>query len=247
MNKLIPIEFKNKRVLTTQQLADVYETDTNNINTNFSRNKERFQEGKHYYKLTGNELKEFKMQLTDSSEPSIKFTSQLILWTEKGADRHCKILDTDKAWEQFDVLEDTYFKVREELPSIGLSKELQAIFLLDKRTMEISQKSIEMVNRVSKLENTMTIDYAQQEELNRLAGSVVIKALGGKDTPAYKELSKKVFSQLWKDYKRIVQVNSYKNTAVKDLDFARKLLTDWQPPQEMKYMIQGCNSQMRLG
>ena len=37
----------------------------------------------------------------------------LYLWTERGASRHCKILDTEKAWEQFDHLEDTYFRVKE--------------------------------------------------------------------------------------------------------------------------------------
>ncbi len=40
-------------------------------------------------------------------------TRNLYLWTERGANRHCKILDTDKAWEQFDSLEETYFRVKE--------------------------------------------------------------------------------------------------------------------------------------
>ena len=42
-----------------------------------------------------------------------KHSSQLYLLTERCANRHCKILDTDKAWEQFDNLEETYFKVKE--------------------------------------------------------------------------------------------------------------------------------------
>ena len=36
-------------------------------------------------------------------DKTIKFTSVLILWTEKGASRMCKILDTDRAWERFFV------------------------------------------------------------------------------------------------------------------------------------------------
>nr|DAZ41307.1 MAG TPA: antirepressor protein [Caudoviricetes sp.] len=118
MQELQVIEYSNQRVLTTQQLAEVYETSETNIKTNFNRNKERFVAGKHYYVLKGDDLKEFKRMVTNSNDPSIKFASILYLWTEKGADRHCKILDTDKAWEQFDNLEDTYFKVKEmfELP-----------------------------------------------------------------------------------------------------------------------------------
>lgn len=124
-------------------------------------------------------------------------------------------------------------------PYKNMSPELKSILMLDEKTVEID-------NRVTKLENTMTIDYSQQEQLNCLAKRVVVQALGGKDTPAYKELNKKAFSQLWKDYRRILSVNSYKNTAVKDLDFARKVLNDWKPTRELELMIKGANSQFRF-
>ena len=41
------VEFNNERVLTTEQLAEVYECDTTNIKKNFNANKDRFIEGKH--------------------------------------------------------------------------------------------------------------------------------------------------------------------------------------------------------
>ncbi|MCM4101908.1 ORF6N domain-containing protein [Clostridioides difficile] len=112
MNNLQVIERNNERVLTTQQLADVYETDVRNISNNFNNNKERFIEGKHYFLLQGDDLKTFKGIHTKYE--SLKFTSKMYLWTERGANRHCKILDTDKAWEQFDNLEETYFKVKQQ-------------------------------------------------------------------------------------------------------------------------------------
>lgn len=124
-------------------------------------------------------------------------------------------------------------------PYKNMSPELKSILMLDKKTIEID-------NRVTKLENTMTIDYSQQEELNSLARKIVVQALGGKDTPAYKELNKKAFSQIWKDYKRILGVNSYKNTAVKDLVFAKKVLNDWKAPRELELMIKGANYQLRF-
>lgn len=111
MNNLIPIKFKKQNVITTELLAEVYGTDTKNISKNFSRNIGKFEESKHYYLLEGEELKEFKgNRLLDDN---LKFASKLYLWTERGANRHCKILDTDKAWEQFDNLEETYFRVKE--------------------------------------------------------------------------------------------------------------------------------------
>ena len=111
MDNLTVLEYNNKRILTTKQLAEVYETTEDNIRINFNNNKDRFIEGKHYYRLTGEELKQFKNHVNGIYMVD-KRTSSLTLWTERGASRHCKILDTDKAWEQFDNLEETYFKAK---------------------------------------------------------------------------------------------------------------------------------------
>ena len=51
MNNLQIIEHEGIRVLTTHQLAEVYETNANNIKFNFNNNKERFTEGKDYFLL----------------------------------------------------------------------------------------------------------------------------------------------------------------------------------------------------
>lgn len=92
----------------------------------------------------------------------------------------------------------------------------------------------------------MTIDYSQQEELNSKARVKVVQVLGGKDAPAYKELSKKAFSELWRHYKRVMQVNSYKNTAVKDFEKGQILISNWRPTRELELMIKGANSQVVL-
>lgn len=124
-----PIKWKNQVVITTALLAEVYGTDENNIKNNFNNHKDNFIEGKHYYYLQGEELRGFKRLVNDIDEPlaeKIRFAPQLYLWTERGANRHCKILDTDKAWEQFDNLEETYFKVK-EVVNTELSPELQML------------------------------------------------------------------------------------------------------------------------
>lgn len=112
MKELKVLENNNERVLTTKQLAEVYETEEVIIRQALQINSERFIEGRHYYKLVGKELKEFKNLVNDIYLVD-KITPSLILWTEKGALRMCKILDTDRVWDIFDELEDTYFKVKE--------------------------------------------------------------------------------------------------------------------------------------
>ena len=58
-------------------------------------------------------MRAFKREVTDSHFAVAPNVHRLYLWTERGANRHCKILDTPKAWEQFDNLEETYFLVKE--------------------------------------------------------------------------------------------------------------------------------------
>ncbi|MBY7007907.1 hypothetical protein FDB15_09885 [Clostridium botulinum] len=120
-----------------------------------------------------------------------------------------------------------------------MSKELQAIFAIDERTVELD-------TRITKLENNTTIDYSQQEELRTLGTKKVVAILGGTDAPAYKELNKKVFSSFWRDYKRKLEVNSYKNTLVKDFEIGKQAIINWCPSKEVSFMIRGCNAQMRM-
>lgn len=85
MSGLTPVNFNNEIVITTKTLAEVYETEEHNITKNFNQNKDKFIEGKHYYKLEGAQLKDFKRVITKSDNPlyqEIKFASVLILWTK---------------------------------------------------------------------------------------------------------------------------------------------------------------------
>lgn len=60
MNELTVIERENQRVMTTAVLAEEYGTTNDVISKNFNRNKERYIEGKHYYCLEGDDLREFR-------------------------------------------------------------------------------------------------------------------------------------------------------------------------------------------
>ncbi|WP_143476131.1 ORF6N domain-containing protein [Clostridioides difficile] len=160
MNNLQVIERNNERVLTTQQLADVYETDVNNIQANFNRNKDRFKENIHYFLLQGEYLKEFKNQPTNSQLVS-KHSSQLYLWTERGANRHCKILDTDKAWEQFDNLEETYFKVKQHKPTCIEDVLIESLKEMKDLRLQVNQANsiaLEAKTEVETIKDVVSLD-----------------------------------------------------------------------------------------
>lgn len=112
VQNLPPVQHNGFRVITTELLANVYETEINNIQQNFKRNKKRFIEGKHYFKVVGDALNNLRLTMSQL-QISAKVRS-LILWTERGAARHAKMLDTDNAWDVFEALEDFYFAKKED-------------------------------------------------------------------------------------------------------------------------------------
>ncbi|WP_233863032.1 ORF6N domain-containing protein [Paraburkholderia adhaesiva] len=107
---LTPIIWMGERVITTERLAKLYGTEPINIQVNHSRNADRFEAGKHYFKLFGDDLKNLRVTLS-KSQISPKARS-MIFWTERGAMRHAKMLETDAAWDVFETLEDCYFRQR---------------------------------------------------------------------------------------------------------------------------------------
>lgn len=119
------------------------------------------------------------------------------------------------------------------------SPEMQAILMHDK-------KLVKMDERVTTLENTMTIDYAQQQALGEAVNYVVIDALGGKGSDAYKEIGKKVFSECNRDLKRYFRVNARNNVQKKRFNEAIEYVQHWQPCTNTQIAIKECNSQMRF-
>ena len=185
------IVWQNQNVITTELLAQCYETDIANIRKNHSRNPDRFAEGIHYFKLEGEQLKAFKHRVTNSHSVDAKNddladqletmfknsgpnagvmflrseehnrvdnidsvdigarTKSLMLWTEKGAVRHAKILDTDKAWEVQERLEEVYF--HPERKTGGVSQ--QSFINLQERLLHAQHQVIGLMEeKVSNLE-----------------------------------------------------------------------------------------------
>lgn len=118
---LPPLTYKGLPVVTTEMLAKAYGCDTENIRKNFANNQGRFIEGKHFYSLTNGDLKEFRLcvnkvhsQICDPKLLGCKISTKarnLTLWLERGAARHAKMLNTDQAWDVFEMLEETFFRV----------------------------------------------------------------------------------------------------------------------------------------
>ncbi|QPO46949.1 ORF6N domain-containing protein [Enterobacter hormaechei] len=128
------IEYRGQRVVTTEQMALGYGATEKMLTNNFSRNESRFVEGKHFFKVEGAELQEFK-RLPSLRGLVSKYTSQLILWTERGAANHAKMLETDQAWGYHEDLVEFYFTQRDAIaaPStqVALSRKQLAMMVIE--------------------------------------------------------------------------------------------------------------------
>lgn len=132
------IEYRGQRVVTNEQLAAGYGTDVANIKMNYSRNADRFVEGKHFFKVTGEELA--NLRVTFSYLQISSKTRSLMLWTERGAANHAKMLETNQAWSYHEDLVEFYFTQRDAIRA-PVQRELS--------TMEILQ--IAMASEQSRL------------------------------------------------------------------------------------------------
>ena len=109
MNELTVLEHNSIRVMTTDQLAEAYGCRAIHIQQNFKNNRGGLDAGKHYFKLEAADLKAFKDSLENIESVVGSRAPSLILWTKQGAARHSKMLGTERAWDVFDELEESYF------------------------------------------------------------------------------------------------------------------------------------------
>ena len=142
------IEMQGVRVLTTAQLAESYGTDSKVISYNFNHNKDRYEEGKHYICLTGDELRAFR-EIHDLP----KNLNKTYLWTERGALLHAKSLNTDKAWEVYDQLVETYFRAKKAETALqNLSPQLQFMIRIETEQNEMRKDLDGALKRIEELE-----------------------------------------------------------------------------------------------
>lgn len=118
-----------------------------------------------------------------------------------------------------------------------LSKEMRAILNCDERIVIID-------DRVTNLENCMTIDYGEQVVLGDEVNKAVLDALGGKYSNAYNEIGKKVFAECNRDLKHYFHVNARNNVPKKRYYEAVEYIQEWKPCTNTQIQIRDCNAQV---
>ena len=140
----------------------------------------------------------------------------------------------------------TEWVTSEVLPSIRKTGSYQKP-LSTQEMMRIQLGMIDDVSdRVTKLENTMNIDYGQQHSLGELISPRVIELVGGKKSNVYREIGRKVFTEINHDYKDYFNVNARGNTPRLKYEEAVEYVKNWIPSTNTMTMIKDCNAQVTM-
>lgn len=144
-----------------------------------------------------------------------------------------------RRWVTHDVLPSIRKTGSYSIPD--MSKEMQAIFLLDSRTVDHDR-------RIAALESNMVIDYGQQRTLASKVNEAVVTALGGKRSPAYidKRVRDRTYSECNHDIQNWFNVNSRSNIPRKRFDEAIEYIRRWRPSTNMSMLIRQTNQQTQF-
>lgn len=183
MNQLQVIVHRQARVLTTGQLAESYGTNSDRISKNFSENKARYKEGKHFFKLEGEDLLHFR-----NSEPQLqvsKMARTLYLWTEKGAWLHAKSLNTDAAWDAYEMLVDEYYKIQEQKQQQPKSQleimqmQIEQMIKQEQEIKELKQTTLRLEQQHDNIVSILSLSNTDwRNKVNQIMNAIAMK-LGG--------------------------------------------------------------------
>lgn len=228
-NQILTVkEYEGVRVVTLKDIDAVHKRPEGTARKRFNDNKKHFIEGEDYFKITPSEYR------TVIGEMDSRQQNDITLVTESGYLMLVKSFTDDLAWDVQRKLVNSYFNKKKTLTA-----------------QEMMRMQLGMIDdhedRISLLENTMNIDYEQQQVLKKEIASAVIDSLGGKDSIAYNEMSKKVFAECNRDVKDYFNVNSRCNIPRLKFDKAVEYIRRWIPCIDTRAAIKLYNSQIDLG
>ena len=166
------------------------------------------------------------------------------LLTKKG----CEMVANKLTGEKGVIFTAKYVNRFEEMEKqIKISKTDREILFLSVKVQEETAQRVDVLEeKVSSLEKSTTIDSSQQQILEKIAKATVIRTLGGFDSRAYQLMSRKIFSNIWRDYKNYFKLGSFRDTLKTEFENAKEYLESWSPEVNTSLKIKEYNSQLAM-
>lgn len=129
-------------------------------------------------------------------------------------------------------------------PLSGISKELQAVIVVDKRVTQVEKKVDIVRQELERLEFDLPILPIEADRITEAVRKRGVDILGGKGSHAYQDRSmrQRVYSNIYADLKANFRVRSYKSIKRNQCDSALNVIARYDAPlylQDEIYMING--------
>lgn len=126
-----------------------------------------------------------------------------------------------------------------------LSKELQAIFMIDGKQQELEQEITVVKDEVKDIKDNLPLLGVDCDEITSLIKKICTKVTGYQ-TPAYKDksLRGRVYSDIYGQVKREFQVKSYKAIKRSQIDLAKEIIRSYKAPKVLLDEIIQVNNQV---
>lgn len=99
---------------------------------------------------------------------------------------------------------------------------------------------------VKYLKDNMRINGPQEQRIGKNARGKIVECLGGKESAAYAEVSRKVFSMFWNEFKNYFEVPRYGELPKVRFEEALQFIQEWSPDTALRLEIKRLNGQQHL-
>lgn len=112
---------------------------------------------------------------------------------------------------------------------------------------ETNKRVDELSNQFTELKNEFGLPSKVAGKLKSHGAHKVYEHLGGSESNAYKEIGRKVFSEMWHDFKEhFGGLRSYYDLPLSQLQEGYAYINNWQPSTNTKMTISDLNAQIEL-
>ena len=118
--------------------------------------------------------------------------------------------------------------------------------LLLETALKHEEEIEEIKTDVSYLKDSMRVSGVEEKHLQDKGKKAVMNAVGGYKSNAYKKISRKVFSEIWRDFKNHFIIPRYNELPKKRYEDGMKFLDMWQPSTSLRIEIQELNNQQEF-
>lgn len=165
------------------------------------------------------------------------------------------ILFTAKYVERFNEMEKSLksgqanFASQEDI----MIYQLQELKKTKQQLNEVNHRTLETKNKVDKLDKKVDDKFGElplftvdSKALSKLANKKMTSLLGGKKSPAYKQLNHKGWADLYGQVHREFGVSEIGAIKRKDLEKARQVIIDYVLPTHLKEQVEIANNQIEF-